>query len=350
MRIAQVAPLMESVPPKLYGGTERVVSYLTEELVGQGHEVVLFATADSRTAALLEPCAPEGLRLAPELGEPSAYYAAMLRKVFERRNDFDVIHFHIDAFHYPLLHFLPKPHLTTHHGRLDVPHVLHLHEQFDGFPVVSISLAQREPIPHVNWRANVYHGLPTDLYSPGRGGEYLAFLGRISPEKGIEDAVAIAGRAGIPLKVAAKVDPADAEYYEEVVRPLLRSPGVEYIGEVNEGEKQELLGGALALVCPIRWPEPFGMVIIEAMACGTPVIAFRRGSVPELVDDGVSGLIVDNVDQALAAVDAARGLNRLRVRQVFEQRFAASRMAADYVGAYLGEVQPSDERVAARIA
>jgi glycosyltransferase involved in cell wall biosynthesis len=334
LRIAQVSPLYESVPPRLYGGTERVVSYLTEELVGQGHEVTLFASGDSRTRArLISPC-HEALRLSGSR-DPLALHVLLLEQVVSRADEFDLIHFHTDFVHFPLSRRLATATVTTLHGRLDIPELAPLYAEFTDIPLVSISDAQRAPIPYAGWEATVYHGLPRNLLPLGQGrGGYLAFTGRVSTEKQPELAIAIARRAGIPLKIAAKVDRADHEHFERVVRPLLDGPGVEFIGEINESQKAAFLGDAAALLFPINWPEPFGLVMIEAMACGTPVIAFPRGSVPEVLDEGVTGLMVNDEDEAVAAVPRALALDRRACRRQFEARFAARRMAEDYLRVY----------------
>jgi glycosyltransferase involved in cell wall biosynthesis len=335
MKIAQFSPLMESVPPKQYGGTERVVSYLTEELVRQGHDVTLFASGDSVTSARLVAPVPEALRLAKDYNDPVAAHLLALEQVYKRASDFDVIHFHIDYLHFFVSRRYSVPHVTTLHGRLDIPHLVPIFEEYQEVPVVSISDAQRKPLPWLNYVGTVYHGLPTDLCTfHGQPGEDLAFLGRISPEKRPDRAIEIAKRTGIPLKIAAKVDPVDREYFEEVIRPLLSHPLIEYVGEIGEAEKSEFLGNAYALLFPIDWPEPFGLVMIEAMACGTPVIACCHGSVPEVMEEGVTGFVVDNVDQAVAAVGCVAGLSRARCRQVFEERFTVSRMAEHYVAIY----------------
>ncbi|VVM07829.1 D-inositol 3-phosphate glycosyltransferase [Methylacidimicrobium cyclopophantes] len=337
MRIAQIAPLAEAVPPPRYGGTERVVAYLTEELVRAGHEVTLFASGDSCSSARLVPCAPRSLRTDPSRPDPLVYHVLELEQVRRQADEFDLFHFHIDFLHFPLCYELPGPTLTTLHGRLDRPDLAVLFELFSDLPIVSISHAQREPIPRANWIGTVYHGLPLALYPPrfSGGGGYLAFLGRICPEKGPEQAVEIACRAGLPLKIAAKVDPVDEGYWRQRVEPLIaRSPGVEFLGEIDDRQKVRFLGEALALLFPIDWPEPFGMVLIEAMACGTPVIAYRRGAVPEVVVDGESGWIVDSVEEAVEAVRAIGALDRRRVRALAAQRFSSSRMADDYLALY----------------
>jgi len=335
MKIAQVAPLYESVPPKLYGGTERVVSYLTEELVRQGHQVTLFASGDSVTQARLVEACPRSLRLDQECVDQLAHHIVLLEQVFQQASAFDLIHFHIDYLHFPLSVRQHIPTVTTLHGRLDLPDLVPLYQMFPSMPMVSISDAQRAPLPRVNWLGTVYHGLPEDLYTfRETPGTYLAFLGRIAPEKGVEQAIAITQWAGIPLKIAAKVDRADREYFREVVRPLLKHPLVEYVGELGEVEKDAFLGGAYALLFPIDWPEPFGLVMIEAMACGTPVVAYPRGSVPEVLEDGVTGWIVEDIEEAVQAVERVPASRRAHCRQVFEERFSASRMARDYLRIY----------------
>jgi len=335
MRIAQVAPLYESVPPKLYGGTERVVSYLTEELVRQGHHVTLFASGDSRTSArLVAPCR-RALRLDPGCHDPVAQHMLLLERVFRDARQFDLIHFHSGYLHFPLARRTPVPAVTTLHGRLDIPDLVPLYHEFADQPVVSISSAQREPLPRARWAGTVHHGLPEHLYrAREQRGRYLAVLGRMSPEKGVPTAIEIAGRVGMELRIAAKVDSVDQEYFEQVVRPLLRRPGVEFVGEIGESEKEQFLGDAYALLFPVEWPEPFGLVMIEAMACGTPVIGFRRGSVPEVMEDGVTGFVVDGVEQAVEAVGRVSALSRRRCRMAFERRFTVSRMAEDYVAVY----------------
>ncbi|MGI8959661.1 MAG: glycosyltransferase family 4 protein [Bryobacteraceae bacterium] len=335
MKIAQISPLVESVPPVLYGGTERVVSYLTEELVRQGHEVTLFASGDSITdASLLSPC-PTALRFDQSCQDPLAFITLMLDDVFQRISEFDVVHFHLDYLHLPLWRMHPCPAITTMHGRLDLKQLTPVYRRFREMPLVSISIAQRAPLEWANWRANVYHGLPLNLYRPSyESGKYLAYLGRIAPEKRPDFAIQIAIRAGIPLKIAAKIDRVDREYFEQQIEPLLENPLIEYIGEVTDGEKERFLGEALALLFPIDWPEPFGLVMIEAMACGTPVVAFRRGSVPEIVDHGATGYIVDNCDEAVKALRDISKLSRRTIRRCFEKRFSAERMALDYVALY----------------
>ena len=335
MRIAQVAPLFESVPPKYYGGTERVVSYLTEELVQAGHDVTLFASGDSVTSAQLVAASRRSLRLDKQCIDQFAHHILLVEKVHQRASEFDVMHFHIDYLHYPLSRRSHVPQLTTLHGRLDIPDLAPLYREFSDMPVVSISDAQRLPLRRANWMGTVYHGLPVDLYRFQQGpGEYLAFLGRVSPEKRVDRAVRIALKLGMPLRIAAKVDQVDREYFEQVVEPLLSHSLIEYIGEVGEGEKEEFLGGAAALLFPIDWPEPFGLVMIEAMACGTPTIAYRRGSVPEVIEDGETGFIVESMEEAIEATRRIPELSRERCREAFEDRFTARRMAADYVELY----------------
>jgi glycosyltransferase involved in cell wall biosynthesis len=342
MKIAQVAPLYESVPPHYYGGTERVISYLTEELIQQGHEVTLFASGDSVTnAQLIAPC-ERSLRLDPQCVDTLAHHCLMLEQIFSDPARFDLIHFHIDYLHFPLSRRHRTPHVTTLHGRLDLPDLVPLYREFREMPVVSISNAQREPLPWVNWQATVYHGLPTDLYTFREApGHYLAFLGRIAPEKGVDRAIAIARHSGMKLKIAAKVDAADQEYFKAVVEPLLKDPLVEYVGEVADRQKAAFLGNAYALLLPIDWPEPFGLVMIEALACGTPVIAYRRGSVPEVLEDGVTGFMVQGLEEAVRTVEQIPTLSRSWCRQVFEERFSASRMADDYLTIYQRLVAPS---------
>jgi glycosyltransferase involved in cell wall biosynthesis len=337
MRIAQIAPLAESVPPRLYGGTERIVAYLTEELVRQGHEVTLFASGDSVTSAELVPCARQALRLDPSVVDPLPHHLLMLEEVRRRAGDFDLLHFHVDLLHYPMMGDHRHHSLTTLHGRLDLKDSHPLYAAYADYPLVSISDHQRRPMPPVAWAGTVHHGLPLDVlaFSPGTPSGYLAFLGRISPEKRPDRAIRIAERCGLPLKIAAKIDRADAAYWEEVIEPMIRAnPRVEFVGEIDEHEKARFLGDALALVFPIDWPEPFGLVMIEAMACGTPVLAFACGSVPEVIEPGVTGAVVHDLDQAVAAVPALIGLDRTKIRSTFETRFSATRMADDYVALY----------------
>ena len=346
MKIAQIAPLIESVPPRLYGGTERIVSYLTEELVTQGHDVTLFASANSLTSAKLIPCCPQALRLDPTVRDSIPYYMLMLNKVREMALRFDVLHFHIDQFHFPLFRGTSSRTVTTLHGRQDLPDLKPLYAGFPEMPLVSISDAQRLPITDANFADTVYHGLPTDMLTPvlHATGGYLAFLGRISPEKRVDRAIEIAREVGLPLKIAAKVDRIDQAYFETEIRPLLNLPGVEFIGEINEQGKSQFLGNALALLSPIDWPEPFGLVMIEAMACGTPVLAFRNGSVAEVIDDGVTGHIVETVAEAILKIGSLTSLDRARVRRRFEERFASARMAHDYVRVYQRLLRASTAR------
>jgi len=340
MKIAQVAPLAEAVPPKLYGGTERVVAYLTDALVELGHEVTLFASGDSATKATLSPVWPRALRLDPEVKDHFAPMFMQLETVARRAHEFDVIHSHLDYFGYPLLRRLGTPSVTTLHGRLDLRELPPLYRLYGDIPVVSISDSQRVPLPEANFVATVLHGLPQNLLSKGEGrGGYLAFLGRVSPEKAPDAAIRIAARAGIPLKIAAKVDRIDREYFKTTVEPLLGQADVEFIGEIREDQKQEFLGNAAGLLFPIAWREPFGLVMIEAMACGTPVIAFENGSVPEVLEDAVTGFIVHSEGQAVEAVRRIGTLDRARIRGEFERRFTAQRMAQNYLKLYERLVQ-----------
>jgi glycosyltransferase involved in cell wall biosynthesis len=335
MKIAQIAPLIESVPPRLYGGTERIVSCLTEELVRLGHEVTLFASADSITSAELAPCCNRALRLDDSVRDIIPHYMLMVDKVRERADDFDILHFHTDLFHFPLFRSLETRTLTTLHGRLDLADLKPFYYRFSKMPLVSISAAQRRPVPHANFVATIHHGIPADLHRPSFvRGSYLAFLGRISPEKRPDRAIRIAQRAGIPLKIAAKVDRVDEAYFRDNILPLIDGQRVEFIGEINEREKATFLGGAAALLFPIDWPEPFGLVMIEAMACGTPVLAFRCGSVPEIVEDGVTGKMVESEDEAIAALPEVLSYDRRAIRERFQGRFTATRMARQYVGLY----------------
>jgi len=335
MKIAQIAPLIESVPPRLYGGTERIVSYLTEELVRLGHAVTLFASEDSITSAELAPCCTRALRLDPTVRDIIPYFMLMIDKVRESAEEFDVLHFHIDLFHFPLFRSLAARTLTTLHGRQDLGDLKPFYSRFGDMPLVSISNDQRKPLPHANFVATIQHGIPADLHRPSfEQGRYLAFLGRISPEKRPDRAIRIARAAGIPLKIAAKIDRVDEDYFRSEILPLIDDPAVEFIGEINEHEKTQFLGGAAALLFPVDWPEPFGLVMIEAMACGTPVLAFRCGSVPEVIEDGVTGKVVDTEEEAIAALPAILSYDRRAVRQRFEVGFTATRMADDYVSTY----------------
>jgi len=340
MRIAQVAPLYESIPPKLYGGTERVVSYLTEELIRLGHEVTLFASGDSQTRAHLVACCPSALRLNQECIDPLAHHILMLDRVFRQCDDFDIVHFHCDYLHFPLSRRRKMPNVTTLHGRLDLPDLVPIYREFAEMRVVSISNSQRNPLPWLNWEGTVYHGLPEDLYRfQAKPGKYLAFLGRICPEKGVDSAIEIARKSGVELRIAAKVDRVDQQYFDQVIRPLLHDPLVQFIGEISDRDKNDFLGNAAAMLAPVNWPEPFGISMIEALACGTPVIAFPRGSVPEVIDQGKSGNIVRTVDEAVEAVKNIHRLSRKSSRQIFERRFTAGRMAKDYVEIYKRLVQ-----------
>jgi glycosyltransferase involved in cell wall biosynthesis len=335
MKIAQVSPLMEAVPPKLYGGTERIVSYLADELASMGHEVTLFASGDSVTKAQLEPVWPRALRLDAAMRDYLAPHILMLQMIAERADEFDIIHSHVDYLGYPVLQRLDVPFVTTLHGRLDLTELTPLYKIFNEVPVVSISDSQREPLPHANYVATVHHGLPERLLLPSFGtGGYLAFIGRISPEKAPDAAIRIATKAGMKLRIAAKVDAVDREYFTTQIEPLLDNPNVEYIGEISDSEKSAFLGNAAGLIFPIAWREPFGLAMIEAMACATPVIAFGRGSVPEVVDDGITGFIVGDEDQAVAAAQRLHSLDRAQVRRVFEERFTARRMTEDYLNIY----------------
>lgn len=336
MKIAQVAPLIESVPPRLYGGTERIVSYLTEELVLQGHDVTLFASGDSVTRARLVPCVPNALRLEPAVKDCIPYYMLMLDRVRRHAHRFDMVHFHIDQFHFPLFHDNAARTVTTLHGRQDLPDLKPLYLGFSEMPLVSISQAQRLPIPNANFVANIPHGLPQEplSFTPMPQGGYVAFIGRIAPEKRPDRAIEIACSLGLPIKIAAKVDRVDFDYFQDTIEPLLARPGVEFIGEISEHQKSSFLGEALALLFPIDWPEPFGLTMIEAMACGTPVLAFRNGSVPEVIDDGVTGIVVDSVEEAISALPHVIALDRRKVRRRFEERFLVDRMAKKYVQLY----------------
>jgi glycosyltransferase involved in cell wall biosynthesis len=335
MRIAQISPLTEAVPPKLYGGTERVISWLTDELVSLGHEVSLFASGDSITKATLEPMWPRALRLDGSVRDPNALHMTMIEHVCRRASEFDILHFHLDYYPFSLMSRQATPFVTTLHGRLDLPEHQPVFEAFPSVPVVSISNSQRRPIHSACWAGTVHHGLPSDLLTPQAiTPSYLAFLGRISPEKRVDRAVRIAERCGLPLKVAAKVDQVDADYFNDDIRALLEKPHVDFIGEISDAQKSNFLSGALALIVPIDWPEPFGLVMIEAMACGTPVIAYNRGSVPEIIEDGVTGFVVEDETSAVAAIRDISKLSRSVIRQRFDERFTASRMARDYLAVY----------------
>ena len=348
MRVAQVAPLYESVPPRLYGGTERVVSWLTEKLVALGHDVTLFASGDSVTNARLAPACEKALRLDAGCIDPLAHHALMIEQVIKQADDFDLIHFHIDYLHFSVSRHLRIPSLTTLHGRLDLPDLVPLYKEFAEVPLVSISRAQRKPLPWVNWMGTVHHGLPADSFALGQGdGGYLAFLGRISPEKGVDQAIEIAIRSGRKLRIAAKIDRADRQYFEAKIKPLMDHPLIEFIGEIRHREKQEFLGNAAALLFPIEWPEPFGLVTIEAMACGTPVIAHPLGSVPEIVADGVNGFLVHDLKQAVEAVHRIDEIDRDECRRHFEWNFTDDRMARDYMKIYQQITHPASAAVPA---
>jgi glycosyltransferase involved in cell wall biosynthesis len=336
MKIAQIAPLIERVPPQFYGGTERIVAYLIDALIAQGHDVTLFASRDSITSARLVPCAAQALRLNAAVHDPIPYYMLMLDKVRSTAAQFDILHFHIDQFHFPIFRDVAARTLTTLHGRQDLPDLKHLYEGFPEMPLVSVSNTQREPVFDANFVATVPHGIPRNLLTPtliAHGG-YLAFLGRISPEKRVDRAIAIAHTVGLPLRIAAKVDRVDEEYFKGEIAPLLDQPGIEFIGEIDECQKGRFLGDAGALLFPIDWPEPFGLAMIEAMACGTPVLAFRNGSVPEVVEDGITGYVVDSLEEAVCRIGSVLALDRAQVRRRFEQRFTAERMALDYLKVY----------------
>jgi len=349
MRIAQVAPLTEAVPPKLYGGTERVVYWLTEELVALGHDVTLFASGDSRTSGKLEAIWPKALRLDGAVRDPNALHMVMLERVRRKcdEEEFDFLHFHLDYYPFSLFFRQPTPFLTTLHGRLDLPEHQPVFDTFSNVPVISISNAQRRPVPQANWLRTIHHGLPERLLMPKPSShDYLAVLGRIAPEKGVDRAIKIASHCGIPLKIAAKVDRADQDYYNEMISPLIKAnPLVEYIGEIGDEDKSDFLSGALGLLVPIDWPEPFGLVMIEAMACGTPVIAYNRGSVAEIVEDGLTGFVVEDLTSAVAAVDRLAQLSRPAIRRQFEARFTARRMALDYLAAYRSLMEVAEPRI-----
>jgi len=348
MRIAQVTPLTEAVPPKLYGGTERIVHWLTEELVTLGNDVTLFASGDSHTSARLEAVWPKALRLDGSVRDPNALHIVMLERVRQKCDDeeFDFLHFHLDYYPFSLFSRQPTPFLTTLHGRLDLPEHQPVFTTFSSVPVISISNAQRRPVPQANWIGTIHHGLPENLLTPRPvTPSYLGVLGRIAPEKGVDRAIKIAIRCGIPLKIAAKIDRADEEYFEQIIRPMIDHPLVEYIGEIGDREKSDFLSGAMGLLVPIDWPEPFGLVMIEAMACGTPVIAYNRGSVPEIVEQDLTGFIVEDEISAVAAVDRLHQLDRGMIRKQFEARFTARRMALDYLAAYRSLMEASEPRI-----
>lgn len=342
MKIAQVAPLLESVPPRLYGGTERVVSYLTEELVQQGHDVTLFASGDSTTSAKLHSVIKKAIRLDPNHPDPTSFHILMLEELSQISNEFDIIHYHIDVIHFLMSRNLLTPHVTTLHGRLDIPDLKTIFNSFTDIPLVSISNNQRLPLPLVNWQATVYNGIPMENYTfRKQAGNYLAFLGRISPEKGIEQAIEIAITSGMPLRIAAKIDQSDEQYYQSTIKPLLAHPLIDYIGEINELEKDVFLGNAYAVLFPIQWPEPFGLVMIEAMACGTPVIAFKNGSVPEVMVHGETGFIVNSITQAVESIELIETISRECCRRIFENRFSSKEMAKGYLKVYQHAIDSS---------
>ena len=336
MRIAHIAPLAEAIPPKLYGGTERVVSYLTEELVRLGHDVTLFASGDSETSARLVACSQHALRLDRSVTDPLAHVTLMMERLRQHAHEFDILHFHIEHVHLPLFRPMARKAVTTMHGRLDAPDLPALYGEFADMPLVSISDCQRKPLPFANWVGTVHHGLAREVcpFNPAPRGGYFAFLGRISPDKRVDRAIEIARRANVRLRIAAKIDRTEEEYFKARIAPLLGSSDVEFVGEVNEAQKPAFLGNATALVFPIDWPEPFGLAMIEAMSCGTPVIAWRNGAVPEVVEDGRTGFIVESIDQAVTAAASVARLDRLAVRTRFEERFSAARMAQDYLAVY----------------
>lgn len=342
MRIAQIAPLIEAVPPRLYGGTERVVSFLTEELVRLGHDVTLFASGESETQAQLVAVCPRALRSDPTVRDPNAYLFSMLEQVFRRKDDFDLLHFHLDYWPLSLFSRQPTPFLSTLHGRLDMPEIWPIYQVHHKAPLVSVSRAQRRHMQWASWAGTVYHGIPENLLRPvDKQPTYLAFLGRIAPEKRVDRAIEIARQCGLPLKIAAKVDPVDRLYHEECIRPLLVPPHVEYLGEISDSEKAQFLSGAMCLLFAGDWPEPFGLAMIEAMACGTPIIAYRNGAVPEVIEEGHTGFIVKRLKDAVGAVWRVPELSRKRCREVFEQRFTVARMARDYVRLYKRLLKPT---------
>src|SRR6188508_2947116 len=317
MKIAQLSPLWESVPPQLYGGTERIVSYLTEELVRQGHDVTLFASGDSKTRAQLQTCCPRALRLhdAGLVNRDAPMILMQEQALGAASGEFDIIHSHLDFLSFPMSRRAHAPVVTTLHGRLDLPELQPIFNEYSEMPVVSISNAQRKPLPQANWAGTVYHGIPKNLYSlHERPGSYLAFLGRISPEKCPDHAIEIAKRVGIPLRIAAKVDPVDQKYFDTQIAPLMNHPLIEYVGEINDVEKCDFLGNAAAVLCTYDWPEPFGIVLIEALACGTPVFAYRRGSIPEIIEDGVTGFICDSLEDVVGKINQLPFIQRQRCR------------------------------------
>jgi glycosyltransferase involved in cell wall biosynthesis len=352
MRIAQIAPLYEAVPPKYYGGTERVVSYLTEALVDLGHDVTLFASGDSVTSAKLEAAWPRALRLDPTVRDALAPHVLLLERVRRVAHEFDVLHFHLDYLPFPLFSMLDTPFVTTLHGRLDLPELQPVFDAFDNAPVISISDSQRRPLSQANWLSTIYHGLPEALLTPqtAREPEYLAFLGRICPEKRVDTAIRIAAQTGLPLKIAAKVDKVDQDYFKRDIEPLLSQAHVEFVGEINEAQKPAFLSGAKALLFPIDWSEPFGLVMIESMACGTPVIAFNRGSVPEVIDHGVTGFIVEDVQGAVAALHQLDELSRSEIRAQFERRFTSRTMAQNYLDAYQTLIEANNRPLLRQVA
>ncbi len=346
MRIAQVAPLYESVPPRYYGGTERVVSWLTEKLVSLGHDVTLFASGDSVTNATLVPVCQQALRLDTRCVDPIVHHVLMMEKVFSRAEEFDLIHFHVDYLHFSQSRRCRVPCVTTLHGRLDLPDLVPLYREFRELPVVSISQSQQKPLPWVNWAGTVHHGMPAhELKFHGARGRYLAFLGRVSPEKGLDKAIEIAIRSGIKLRIAAKVDRADQDYFNKVIKPLLDHPLIEFIGEIGHADKNEFLGNAIALLFPVKWPEPFGLVMIESMACGTPTIAFPAGSVPEVIRNGLNGYIAHDADEAVRAVKRIPDLDRSVCRRYFELNFSDQRMAEEYLNIYNTLMHPESAAI-----
>jgi glycosyltransferase involved in cell wall biosynthesis len=335
MKIAQISPLHESVPPKMYGGTERIVSYLTEELVERGHQVTLFASADSITKAELISPGCKALRLIKNCVDPLSYHFLMLEMIQKEMQRFDIIHYHLDYIHYSYSRKNKTPHVTTLHGRLDIPELIPLFNEFKEMPVISISNSQKQPFSEINWKATIHHGLPENKYTfNSKPEDYFAFIGRFAPEKRPEIAIELCQKTNTKLKLAAKVDRADEEYYKAIVEPLLKQPNVNYIGEINDGEKNNFLGNAIALIFPINWPEPFGLVMIEAMACGTPVIAWNHGSVSEVIEHGVNGFIVNTMDEAIEAIKNIHKIDRKKVRENFEKRFTVKKMTDEYLNAY----------------